>query len=95
MSEGLPSLELLEASHSFPCQFTFKVIGTADDHFVGRVLMAVKSQLDESAEPSFSTRSTPARRHMSVTVEPEVQNAEHVLQIYQELRGVQGLVMLM
>jgi putative lipoic acid-binding regulatory protein len=70
------------------------VIGTADDHFVRRVLTVVKSRLDESMEPAFSSRSTSSGRHVSVTVEPDVNDAGHVLEIYRELQQVEGLVML-
>lgn len=90
-----PNLELLEATHSFPCRFTFKAIGVDSDHFVGRVLQAVKLSLDESAEPSFSCRSTASGRHIAVTVEPEVTDAAHVVEIYARLREVEGLVILL
>ncbi|WP_437201342.1 YbeD family protein [Planctomicrobium sp. SH664] len=95
MSDGLPNRELLESTHTFPCRYTFKAIGTADDHFVGRVLAAVKVHLQELAEPSFSCRATATGRHISVTVEPEVDGAGHIIDIYRELQGVDGLVMLL
>lgn len=95
MFDGLPNIELLESTHAFPCQYTFKVIGSAEDHFVGRVLAAVKAELEESAEPSFSCRSTAAGRHVCVTIEPDVRSAAHVLDIYRGLQGVEGLVMLL
>lgn len=95
MRDGLPNLELLESTHTFPCRYTFKAIGESNDHFVGRVLAAVKTRLDESAEPSFSCRKTSGGRHVCVTIEPDVQTAQHVLEIYAELVSVDGLVMLL
>jgi len=95
MSDGLPDLDLLNSTHEFPCPYTFKAIGTPNEHFVGRVLEAVKKALDESAEPSFSTRTTPSGRHISVTIEPDVRDAEHVHEIYRHLQQVEGLFMLM
>jgi len=95
MSNGLPNRELLETTHTFPCQYTFKVIGAAEEQFIGRVLAAVKAQLDESNEPEFSTRKTTSGRHLSVTISPDVQSADHVLEIYRELQQLEGLVMLM
>jgi putative lipoic acid-binding regulatory protein len=95
MFNGLPNVELLESTHDFPCRYTFKAIGLAEDHFVGRVLAAVKTRLDESAEPSFSTRSTTTGRHICVTIEPDVENAAHVLEIYRGLSEIEGLVMLL
>ena len=35
---SLPSIEVLEAHHSFPGPYMFKVIGVADDRFTGRVV---------------------------------------------------------
>lgn len=95
MSDGLPNLELLESTHTFPCRYTFKAIGTSGDHFVGRVLAAVKLQLAESCEPSFSTRRTAAGRHVCVTIEPDVENAQQIIDIYAQLREIDGLVMLL
>jgi putative lipoic acid-binding regulatory protein len=95
MLPDLPDRELLESTHNFPCVYVFKAIGIDDHHFVGRVLAAVKRCLAEGVEPSFSCRGTPAGRHVSVTIEPETASAEHVLEIYQALREVDGLVMLL
>lgn len=95
MTDGLPDLELLESTHEFPCPFMFKVFGTPDEHFVGRVLAAVKMTLEESAEPAFSCRTTPSGRHVCVTIEPDVRDAPHVHDIYRELQKVDGLVLLM
>jgi putative lipoic acid-binding regulatory protein len=93
--DRLPAIELLEATHTFPCPYTFKVIGLTDDNFVGRVLQAVRSQLPADAEPSFSTRQTAGRKHVSVTIEPTLDSADHVLAIYSELSELQGLVLML
>ena len=93
--DELPDVELLEAVHRFPCRFTFKAIGLAENHFVGRVLAAVRECLPEAAEPPFSSRATSNGKHVSVTIEPEVESAERVIEIYRSLRAVEGLVMLM
>jgi len=95
MTDGLPDLQLLESTHVFPCPYPFKVFGTPDHHFVGRVLAAVKSALEESAEPAFSSRSTPSGRHLCVTIEPIVQNGLQIHEIYRELQKLDGLVLLM
>ncbi|WP_437224357.1 YbeD family protein [Planctomicrobium sp. SH661] len=95
MSDGLPDLELLQSTHQFPGPYTFKAIGTPDDQFVGRVLAAVKAALEEDIEPSFSCRTTPSGRHVCVTIEPDVESAPHVHEIYRNLQGVDGLFMLM
>jgi uncharacterized protein len=93
--DQLPCRELLEATHSFPGTYTFKAIGASDDHFVGRVVAAVRCELGEDVEPSFSTRNTSGGRHVCVTIEPTVADAEEVLIIYSRLRQVEGLVLLL
>jgi putative lipoic acid-binding regulatory protein len=89
-----PSLELLEATHEFPGPFMFKVVGTADEHFVGRVLATVRSQLPEDQEPAFSTRHTANGRHVCVTMEPVVNSAADVIDLYAVLKDVPGVIML-
>lgn len=93
--DGLPTEDLLESIHSFPCQYRFKVIGANSDHFVGRVLSAIQVELEEGVEPAFSTRTTAGGRHVSVTVEHEMTSANHVIAVYAQLRELEGLVMLM
>jgi uncharacterized protein len=93
--DHLPSRELLEATHTFPGPYTFKAIGSVDDHFVGRVMAAVRCELGEGIEPSFSTRNTSGGRHVCVTIEPTVADADEVLEIYARLRQVEGLVLLL
>ena len=95
MAGQMPSIELLETTHKFPCIFTFKAIGLTTDCFVGRVLAAVKQELGEDAEPSFSSRKTAGGKHTSVTVEPLVQSAQQVIAIYHQIHEVKGLVMMM
>lgn len=95
MFDDLPPAELLETTHSFPCQYTFKVIGRSDPHFVGRVVSAVRVELDESAEPPFSSRLSSGGKHVSVTIEPMMRDAEHVLSVYRSLQQIDGLLMLM
>ena len=93
--DNLPNLELLETVHSFPGPYVFKVIGSAEGNFIGRVVAAVRSELAESVEPAFSFRKTTGERHVCVTIEPPVDDGEHVLAIYRRLRDVDGLVMLL
>ena len=91
----LPTIELLESTHSFPGGYMFKVIGRAEGNFIGRAVAAVRMHLSESVEPPFSSRKTSNGAHVSVTIEPSVSSAEDVLAIYQTLRDLDGLVMLL
>ncbi|MFO1020258.1 MAG: DUF493 domain-containing protein [Planctomycetales bacterium] len=92
---SLPPLELLESTHSFPGVYTFKAIGKVEEGFVARVLAAVRDALEMRTDCPFREHHTPNGRYVSVTLEPELQKAEQVLQVYEKLKDVPGLVMFM
>jgi len=91
--EPLPSAELLNAGHAFPCTFIFKVVGLSANDFLGRTLAAVQSEIGST--PTHSVRDTPGGRHTSVTLELPMNNAEHVLAVYRCLQPLDGLVLLL
>lgn len=91
--DNLPSIDLLNNTHRFPCAFIFKAIGLVEKDFAVRLVAAVRDELAHDVDPPFSTRSTPSGKHVSVTIEPTVQSAEEVIAVYRRIRGVTGLVM--
>jgi uncharacterized protein len=90
----LPARELLEATHRFPCQYTFKVIGRTADDFPSRVLELVRQALEQEFDPPYRTTETANGRHVSVSVEAWVSTPEDVLAVYSLVKQVDGLVML-
>jgi putative lipoic acid-binding regulatory protein len=92
--KNCPSIELLEATHFFPGVYQIKAIGAAADHFAGRVVEAVVSELATPSEVDYSVRTTPAGRHAALTLDITVQSAAQVRGIYQRLHEVQGLLLL-
>jgi len=91
----LPSVELLESRHPFPCAYTFKVIGSADNNFTARVVAAVRDELRLDVDPPYSLRSTKSGAHVAVTLEPHCESPKQVLAIYSRLTGMNGVVMLL
>lgn len=91
----LPSVELLESYHAFPCHYTFKVIGSAEGNFTARVLACVRDELRMETDPPFSLKNTEHGRHVSITIEPMCESSQQVLAIYSRLSGMDGLVMLL
>lgn len=91
----LPPLELLAATHQFPCRYLFKVIGRDELEFSTRVLHAVREVVELSGEPTSSSRGTANGRHIAVTIELEMISAEQVLQVYARLHRLEGLVLLL
>ena len=94
MKSSLPTLELLEKTHAFPCPYLFKIIGKADQGFAARVIAVVRTELTVEIDPTYHVREAVGGRHVSVTLEPVVQSAQQVLAIYRRLGALDGLVML-
>ena len=89
------SLDLLKRTHSFPCVYVFKVIGSVDSGFAARAVAAVRDELALAVDPPFKTRTTVNGRHVAVTLEPSLLSAEQVIAVYRRLRTLTGLVMLL
>ncbi len=87
--------ELINATHDFPCSYLIKAIGHDMDNFVGRVVQAVRQELDDSMEPPFHSRKSSNGKHVSVTIEPIVESSHQVLAIYANLQSLDGLKMLL
>lgn len=88
------TIDLLEATHTFPGPYMFKVIGSVDNGFIGRVVAAVRDELSKSVDPPYRLRLAEGGRHVAVTLEPEVENPYEVLAVYRRLRKTAGLIML-
>jgi putative lipoic acid-binding regulatory protein len=91
----LPSVELLESTHAFPCAYMFKAIGKSEDGFVARVVAAVRQELAGEADPPYSVRETRSGGHVAVTLQPQMQTATQVLDVYRRILQTAGLVMLL
>jgi len=91
----LPTIELLESTHTFPGRYVWKVIGRAEGGFIGRVVAAVRDQLDAAVDPPYRVRETAGGRHVAVTLEPEVASAWEVLAVYGRIQEIDGLVLLL
>ncbi|WP_197439587.1 YbeD family protein [Calycomorphotria hydatis] len=89
----LPPRELLESTHEFPCRYMFKVIGEDDRSFAARVVSLIRDATEMDDDPEFKIRRTKNGRHLSVTLEPEVESADQILKIYEGIYELKGLVM--
>jgi uncharacterized protein len=91
----VPSVELLESTHTFPGPYMFKAIGKGENGFVARVVAAVRDELACPDDPPYKFREAVGGRHISVTLTPTVQTGKQVLAVYARLRKVAGLVLMM
>jgi uncharacterized protein len=95
MESKLPPLELLRTTHQFPTDFVFKVIGTADEGFLGRTLALAREASGLAADPEFTVRQSASGKHVAVTLRVPSESAEKVLEIYEALAKLDGLELLM
>ena len=93
--ENIPSLELLEATHTFPGPYTFKVIGHAADDFVARVVEAVREELQAGDDLEYGVRQTSGGAQISITLNPYIDSATQVQAIYRRIVVISGLIMLL
>lgn len=89
------SIELLESAHDFPCEYTIKAIGKNENDFVFRASTAARQALGLEFDPPVKTRETSGGRHISVTICMEFESAEQVLETYEQLHQLEGLVLLL
>ncbi|WP_406700565.1 DUF493 domain-containing protein [Singulisphaera sp. Ch08] len=89
-----PSLDLLESTHLFPGVYRIKAIGITDENFEARALEIVVSQLASPSELDYTARTTPGGRHIAITMDVTVQNAQQVREIYAALGELKGLTLL-
>jgi putative lipoic acid-binding regulatory protein len=89
------TIELLESYHQFPCPYTFKAIGKVENGFIARVVAAVREELEFPADPPYHVRQSSGGRHVSVTLEPRMDSAQRVLDVYRRLRNISGVVLLL
>ena len=94
MDERLPTLELLEDRHEFPGPYTFKVIGGANADLEARVASCAAQVLGANEPPKTRVKKTEAGRHESITLEPVCPNAQAVLDLYEALKKLEGVLFL-
>lgn len=76
------SLETLRETHSFPCEFDFKVIGDNSEEFVAQVAQVGVDIIGDTAEPDLETRESSDGTYVSVTMTVVVESAGSILDIY-------------
>ena len=90
MTTTLPTVELLEKTHVFPCPYLFKIIGKSDQAFLRKVVAVVREELLIEIDPPYRVREAVGGRHVSITLEPVVQSAGQVVAIYRRLGLLDG-----
>lgn len=84
-------LERLEDVHSFPGEYTFKVIGSNSPEFVSSVVQAAVNVLGKTADPDVDTRESSKGNHISVTLTVSVREAAVVMDVYDAFQEMEQI----
>ncbi|MCA8988861.1 MAG: DUF493 domain-containing protein [Planctomycetaceae bacterium] len=95
MKSHLPPKDLLEATHQFPCPYTFKIIGEANEQFIEEIVGAVRLALELEFDPPYQQRESAGGRHVALTFEPMMQSSEEVLAVYSEIQKSEHVILLL
>lgn len=79
------AVDLLEANHTFPCEFTLSVI-TKDDPAVTAAVLAAAGVTDYDRRPSAHGK------YVSHRLKVPCATAEEVLSLFARLRAVAGVI---
>lgn len=86
-------IRLLEATHTFPGQFTVTVIAVNDDSVAVALLRAVEAGLDGPLQDTAHvTNASRGGRYISHRFTVSCREARDVLGIYARVRTVQGVM---
>jgi putative lipoic acid-binding regulatory protein len=83
---------LLEGGHPFPGPFYFSVIATNDDRVTEALCAVMASLVDEGIpEAAWERRPSSGGRYVSHRVTVRCRSADHVLEIYAQVRAIAGV----
>lgn len=77
----------------FPCNFSVKAIGKAEEDFISDLFDLVKAQVPEITEKSYKENSSKGGKYTSVTFTFKAQNMEQINRVYSSLGGHKSVMM--
>lgn len=77
----------------FPCHFSVKAMGLAEDDFDALVVSLVREHVDDLHEGAVSIKPSAAGKYLSVTVTFEAESREQLDDIYRSLTGHERVLM--
>lgn len=70
---------------TFPCEFTFKVIGLATDHFEAEVLVLIRQHFPKLGEAAVKARNSQNGKYLALSITVDAQSQEQLNNAYQAL----------
>lgn len=76
----------------FPCQYPVKVMGPNDEQFLQQVTATIKQHAPEVSANSVNYKVSSNAKYRSVTVLVMAQSKQHLINIYQAVKTIEGVV---
>jgi putative lipoic acid-binding regulatory protein len=86
---------LLNDTHTFPGPYRVKVIGENSEAFQKRVVEAVENTAGKQSLLDLSVRPSANGEYVGLTLKVQVNDADEVMRVYEALRTVAGVRMVM
>ena len=87
------AVELLEANHDFPCQFSFSVIAKGDQTTTDGILRELSRGTEAPlADDAHQKVPSSGGKYISHRLRIPCRSADHVLDLFARLRAVGGVV---
>jgi putative lipoic acid-binding regulatory protein len=87
------AIELLEANHAFPCQFSLSVIARSDEAVEAALLAAAAAGTAQTmGELAHERRPSTHGKYVSHRLNVPCASAEAVLELFARLRAVDGVI---
>lgn len=82
-----------ESLLKFPCDFTIKVFGLANDEFETTVLSIINKHVSNMSDRTFQTRPSDKGKYVAMTITVHIDSKEQLDQIYRELSSSPHVIM--
>ncbi|MCB2191424.1 MAG: DUF493 domain-containing protein [Deltaproteobacteria bacterium] len=93
--ERQQALKRLEEHHDFPCVYMFKVIGYNSGELAQEVRRAAETVLGPiMGKNEIRSRPSSGDKYLAVTIETKVESSAQVLDVYDALKALEGLIAL-
>ena len=94
MESNLENMKLLlEEQHDFPGPYTFKIVGPNTEEWQQRVISSASDVLG-NIKDMVGTKTSGGAHYVSLTIDAVVQDAEQVLAVYDVLKKIEDVKML-
>ena len=87
----VPSADVLEQAHNFPCRYTIKIIGDSTPAFTHAIRQVMQGQGRNTRPYESIERASQSGRHSAYTLRWVANSAQEVQEVYLDLQHIAGV----